>query len=38
MFYNSRPTCEFCGIEHKHNCDLDINDRNVTFRDILAKV
>jgi hypothetical protein len=35
FIYNSRPRCEFCGVEHADNCDFTFSDKNITFRDIL---
>lgn len=35
FIYNSRPKCEFCGIEHADNCDFSFSDKNITLRDIL---
>jgi hypothetical protein len=34
FFYNSRPRCEFCGKEHKDNCDFAF-DEQVKFKEVL---
>lgn len=35
IFFNSRPTCEFCGLDHKDNCDFSFENKNLTLDNIL---
>lgn len=35
VFYNSRPRCEFCSLEHKDNCDFTFNNPELRFRDVI---
>ena len=37
-FTNSRPTCEFCGVEHSNNCDFSFENRSTTIKDIMRRV
>ena len=35
IFYNSKPTCEFCGLQHKDNCDYPVN---TTIAQLIEKI
>lgn len=38
LFYNSRPKCEFCGNDHKDNCDFEFDDPKVVISDVLRTI
>jgi len=35
MFFNSRPACEFCGHDHKDNCDFSFENSSITLDNII---
>jgi hypothetical protein len=37
MFFTGRQVCEFCGLEHKDNCDFEYDDKK-PLKDILNKI
>lgn len=37
FFFNTVPTCEYCGNDHKDNCDFSFTNRNITLKDILSQ-
>lgn len=38
FFYNSKPKCEFCGLDHKDNCDFAFKNTNITFADVIKQM
>ena len=34
MLYDRRNVCEFCGVDHKENCDFEFQNPNTTLNDI----
>ena len=34
----SKPKCEYCGLEHKDNCDFSFKNTSITFADIIKQM
>ena len=37
MFMNGRQVCEFCGLEHKNNCDFSFEDE-VVLKNVISMI
>lgn len=38
MFFTYRKPCEFCGREHKDNCDFEFSDPKIKLKEIVRSL
>ena len=38
VLYNTPNTCEFCGKNHKDNCDFEFNDDRLNLKDLVRRI